>query len=289
MAALRSGIQLVGNVHWIEGVVQHGQGGIMRGAVRAEHQQCRVRQGEGNIRIVLLEDNLALRRRLQDVIAEDPAFVVVGYADSWDQCEPLLEEHLPELLIARAALLPPEVNFEASGLPIVLHPRATSDSDQPDVDRTSQEFRDQLVRVRQEVYSRKACELSLLLDHYLEGLNSFSHLSTLRACHAGESIEIPVSQIGMIEASGNYVRLYAYGKVYTLRETLSCLQAKLDPSVFLRAHRSYLVNLRCISHLSSPDAGASLLVLNDGNTIPIGPNYRDQVERLFESGDELVA
>jgi LytTr DNA-binding domain len=261
----------------------------MRGAVRAEHQQCRVRQGEGNIRIVLLEDNLAVRRRLQDVIAEDPAFVVVGYAELWDQCEPLLEEHLPELLIARAALLPPGVDFEASGLPIVLRPRATSDSDQPEVDCTPQEFRNQLLRVRQELYSRKACELSLLLDHYLEGLHSFSHLSTLKACHAGEGIEIPVSQIRMIEASGNYARIYAYGKVYTLRETLSCLQAKLDPGIFLRVHRSYLVNRRWISHLASAENGASLLVFDDGNTIPIGPNYRDQVERLFESGDELVA
>jgi hypothetical protein len=261
----------------------------MGGAARAGHQPCRVRRGEGNIRIVLLENNFALRGRLQDVIAEDPAFAVVGYADMWDQCEPLLEEHLPELLIARATLLPPGVDFEAPGLPIVLRPRATTDSDEPDVDRTLRDFRDQLLQARQELYSRKACELSLLLDHYLEGLNSFSHLSALRACHAGESIEVPVSRIQMIEASGNYVRIYAYGKVYTLRETLSCLQAKLDPGIFLRAHRSYLVNLRCISRLSSPEAGASLLVLNDGNMIPIGPNYRNQIERLFEAGDELVA
>jgi hypothetical protein len=260
----------------------------MRGASRAADQQCRDRQGEGNIRIVLLEDNLALRRSLQDVIAEDPAFVVVGFADSWDQCEPLLEQHVPELLIAKATLLPSGINFEVSGSPLVLHPPATEHGGQPDVDRMSREFRHQLVRVRQELYSRKACELSLLLDHYLEGLNSFSHLSTLTACHAGESLEIPVSQIRTIEASGNYVRIYAHGKVYTLRETLSCLQAKLDPGIFLRAHRSYLVNLRCISHLSSPDAGASL-VLNDGDTIPIGPNYRNQIERLFEPGDELVA
>lgn len=261
----------------------------MDGAARAGHQPCRGRRGEGSIRIVLLEDNWALRRRLQAIIAEDPAFVVVGYADSWDRCELLLEEHLPELLIAGATLLPPGVNFEASGLPIVLRPRATSDSDQSDVDRTSQDFRHQLLRVRQELYSRKACELSLLLDHYLEGLNSFSYLSTLKACHAGASIEIPVSQIQTIEASGNNVRIHAFGKVYTLRETLSYLQAKLDPSVFLRAHRSYLVNLRRISHISSLDDGASVLVLNDGNTIPIGPNYRNQIERLFESGNELVA
>jgi hypothetical protein len=261
----------------------------MRGAPRAGYQQCRGRRGEGNIRIVLLEDDLDLRRILQAVIDEDPAFVVVGNAESWDQCEPLLAEHLPELLIASATLLPLGINLEVSGLPLVLHPRSTRDLDQPDADRTSREFRRELQHVRHELYSRKACELSLLLDHYLEGLSSFSFLSTLKACYAGEDIEIPVTQIQMIEASGNYVRIYASGKVYTLRETLSCLKAKLDPSVFLRAHRSYLVNLRCISHLSSPDGGASLLVLNDGNTIPIGPNYRDRIERLFESGDELVA
>jgi len=260
----------------------------MLGVSREPCQQWR-EHGEGSIRIVLLEENVAVQRRLQAIIAEDPAYVVVACADSWEQCEPLIGEHVPELLIASAALLPRGFSFEPSGFPLVLRLQITNDSDQPAVDRTSQEFRHELLRIRQELYSRKASELSMLLDHYLAGLNSLSYVSSVKACQAGENIEVPVAQIQMIEASGNYVRIHSAGNVLVLREAISCLQAKLDPSVFLRTHRSYLVNVQFISHLSPADGGPLLLVLSDGQTIPIGPNYRDEIRRHFEPDEKLIA
>lgn len=243
----------------------------------------------GKIRVFLLQDDPAVRCRLEVVIAEDPAYVVVGSADSWGECEPLLDEHMPDIFIAEGALLPPNVSFEPSDLPLVLQMQFNGDSDQASVDRSSQEFRERLFEVRQQLYSRKACEISRLLDHYLAGLDRFSYLSTLKVSHDRENIELPVPEIRMIEASGNYVRIYATHIVYVLREAISSIQARLDPRIFLRVHRSYIVNARFISHLSPGDNGASVLVLTEGNTIPIGPNYRDEVRRLLKADEELIA
>jgi len=241
------------------------------------------------IRVVLLENNLLLRSRLQAVITEDPIYSIVGCAEAWYDCEALLEEYLPEVLVARVTLLPPGRKVDTSSFPLVIRLRDAGYADQAEIGCVFAEFRKELLRVRNELYSRKACELSMLLDLYMAGLNTFSYFSTLKACHSGECVEIPVTQIQVIEASGNYVRIYASGKIHMMREAISCLQAKLDPSIFIRAHRSYLVNLRCISCLSSQEGGAPLLCLQDGNTIPIGPNYRDEIVRLFDSAEKLSA
>jgi hypothetical protein len=250
-------------------------------------QQYRV-QGVNGIRVVLLESSPLLRYRLQAMIAEDSTCSVVGCTDSWDECQTILEEYLPELLVAEGSLLPCGLDLEMPGFPLLLR-RPEMNREEETLDSVFKDFRNELSRVRHELYSRKACELSALLDRYLTGLNSFSFSSTLKAFHSGECVEIPVTQIQVIEASGNYVRIYASGKVHIMREAISCLQAKLDPAIFIRAHRSYLVNLRCISRLSVPDAGSQLLFLQDGSTIPIGPNYRDEIVRLFESAEKLSA
>ena len=251
-------------------------------------QLCRARQVSG-IRVVVLEGNVVFRHRLQAIVAEDSSYSVVGCAGSWDECAALVAEYLPEILIAAASLLPPGAEFQLSGVPVIVQVRDSGHADQAAIERAFQDVREELLRVRYELYSRKACELSSLLEHYLTGLNTFSYFSSLKACHSGETMEIPVTQVQVIEASGNYVRIYTSGGFHMMREAISCLQAKLDPSIFIRVHRSYLVNIRHISRLSAPDGGGASLFLQDGNTIPIGPNYRDEIVRLFESVEKLSA
>jgi DNA-binding LytR/AlgR family response regulator len=201
----------------------------------------------------------------------------------------LLEEHLPELLIAEAALLPPASGFEPSGYPLVIRLRLTVDGQRADIDGIFEEFRHELQRVWQELYSRKACEMSALLDHYLAGLNSFSYLPSLTVYQNGECIELPAMEIQVVEASGNYVRIYAADKVYSIREAISSLNAKLDPDIFLRTHRSYIVNLQCVSRVIPRNGGPPALLLKNGRTVPIGPSYRSAVRRLFETDEELIA
>lgn len=239
------------------------------------------------IRVVLLGSNGPFRQRVQAIIGEEGSYSIVGCATSWKECEALVADHLPEILIAETGLLP--IVLERSDFPVILHLREASQIDPSELEQTLQDFRHDLQRVRYELYSRKACELSTLLERYLEGLNSFNYLSSLKASQSGQNVDVPVAQIQVIEASGNYVRIYASGKILMMREAISCLQGKLDPSIFVRVHRSYLVNIHHVSHLSAPEGAAPLLFLQDGNTIHVGPNYRDGIVRLFECTEKLTA
>jgi two-component system, LytTR family, response regulator len=46
-----------------------------------------------------------------------------------------------------------------------------------------------------------------------------------------------------LESADNYLRIHAGRESHLVRETLQSLEGRLDPSNFLRIHRSTLVNL----------------------------------------------
>ena len=60
-------------------------------------------------------------------------------------------------------------------------------------------------------------------------------------------IPLDVADIDCILASGPYADVLAHGRRYTIRASLSSLDAELDPDDFMRVHRSAIVRLRAIA------------------------------------------
>jgi len=58
------------------------------------------------------------------------------------------------------------------------------------------------------------------------------------------------------------------GKVHLKQQTLAELQASLDPSRFVRIHRSYLLNVDRLSRLDS-NGDARGAVLRDSRRLPV--------------------
>src|SRR3954447_4556967 len=59
---------------------------------------------------------------------------------------------------------------------------------------------------------------------------------------------VQVAQIRRLEAEDNYVRIWT-DRPYLHKETLTGLMEKLDPTEFLRIHRSHAVNIRVVREL----------------------------------------
>jgi hypothetical protein len=75
-------------------------------------------------------------------------------------------------------------------------------------------------------------------------------------------------------AAGNYVNLRVRGKDYPLRSTTAGLEAALDPTRFVRIHRSALVNLDHIAHIEPLDSGDARVVMRDGTVLPCSRRYK---------------
>jgi len=90
----------------------------------------------------------------------------------------------------------------------------------------------------------------------------------------GREFLVAAADIEWLQASGNYVNLRVRGHDYPLRSTITAIEGRLDPSRFLRVHRSYIVNLAQLASIEPLDNGDARLHLKDGTTLPASRSYR---------------
>lgn len=80
---------------------------------------------------------------------------------------------------------------------------------------------------------------------------------------------IPVDKLDYAEAQDDYVALCAEGKKHLKQQTISSLEAALDPSRFMRIHRSFIVNLERVARVEPYAKDSHVAVLSNGTQLPV--------------------
>jgi DNA-binding LytR/AlgR family response regulator len=80
---------------------------------------------------------------------------------------------------------------------------------------------------------------------------------------------VRVSDISLLEACGNYTRVYFNDATALIRRPLRECECKLDPSTFFRTRRDCVVNLSRVKQMRMLDAKRFLFVLLDGKEVPM--------------------
>jgi two-component system, LytTR family, response regulator len=80
---------------------------------------------------------------------------------------------------------------------------------------------------------------------------------------------IPVAKLEHVEAIDDYVNLVAEGKKHMKQQTISGLEAALDPSRFVRIHRSYLVNVERVVRIEPYGKESKIAILSTGAKLPV--------------------
>ncbi|MFM2301294.1 MAG: hypothetical protein RLZZ84_1030 [Pseudomonadota bacterium] len=96
----------------------------------------------------------------------------------------------------------------------------------------------------------------------------------------GQIFRIDVDSIERIEAAGDYMCIYTADNSLILRETMKDLERRLDPRVFQRVHRSWIVNLNQVRQVKPHTNGECFLVLESGADVKVSRSYRDVVARF---------
>ena len=91
---------------------------------------------------------------------------------------------------------------------------------------------------------------------------------------------VATADIRRIDAEGNYVRLWT-DRTWLHKETLTGLCARLDPSEFLRVHRSHAVSMQSVRELEPMTHGEFRIRLTDGSELVSGRAYRDAIRSAF--------
>ena len=92
---------------------------------------------------------------------------------------------------------------------------------------------------------------------------------------------VPTSGIDWIEAQDDYVSISAGGKTHLKNGRMAELEQGLDPSLFVRVHRSYIVNVGAIERLEAPTKDSWCAVLKDGKRVPVSRSGYQKVRELI--------
>jgi two-component system LytT family response regulator len=242
------------------------------------------------IRAVIADDEPLARRGIRQLLAPHADVAVVAEARNGEETVRALRALRPDLLFLDVQM-PGLDGFGVlrehgpGGMPAVIFVTA---HDEFAVRAFDAHALDYLVKPVDEARFARALERARARMRAAEAVERWDRMEALLAQHeaprprllvptaAGELL-LDADEIDWIEADDYYAAVHARGRRLLLRESLASLEARLDPGVFVRAHRSAIVNLARVRELRAEAAGETALVLRDGTRVPVSRRRREHV------------
>jgi two-component system LytT family response regulator len=94
-------------------------------------------------------------------------------------------------------------------------------------------------------------------------------------------VMVRTTDIEWIQSSGNQIRIHVGRTSHLIRQSLTKLQARLDPSRFLRVHRNAIVNLDHVEEFNLPAIGNMFVKLRSGFCLPLRKSSRSQLRKTL--------
>lgn len=242
------------------------------------------------MRILIADDEISDRARIRTLIESEPGTEVVGECGTGTEAVEAILALAPDLVFLDVQM--PDMDglqvartVGDARLPLVVfvsgHQRhAVNAFDVRAYDYllkpfTDERFRTTLDRARGALKQKDLEMLSERLQPLLDRLrNGNGYVRRLIARQNGHVRFFDTDDIDWIEAQAKCVRLHTNGSVFPLRESIGNLEEKLDPSQFLRIHRSAIVNVERVSEIETSEEGSQTVVLKSGARLPLSRGNR---------------
>ena len=98
----------------------------------------------------------------------------------------------------------------------------------------------------------------------------------------GETNCVDIDAIDWVDAAGDYMCVHAEGDTYVLRGTMKRLEQLLDPSIFVRVHRSAIVNRRRVTSMRPHRNGEYFLKLGPHKELKLSRKYKANLDKLAD-------
>ncbi len=92
---------------------------------------------------------------------------------------------------------------------------------------------------------------------------------------------IPVEKLDFVEAQEDYIGLRSEGRTILKQQTISSLEASLDPEKFIRIHRSYIVNLERVTRVEPYGPNSKVAILATGDRLPVSRSGYGRLEEML--------
>jgi len=243
-----------------------------------------------------VDDESLARERIREMLEGDPEIEIVGDCANGKEAIQAISKLKPDLIFLDVEM--PGIDgfqvlqsLEAAEMPVVIFVTAYDQYavrafdtfaldyllkpfDRERFERSVRRAKTQLLKISDSMNERILSALEQIKTRPV-------HLERLVIKMNGHVFFIKAAEIDWLEAEGNYVRLHAGKESYLLRDTISALEAQLDPKQFLRVHRSAIVNIDRIQELQPWFHGEYRIILREGVQLTLSRSYREKLHELL--------
>ena len=265
------------------------------------------------IKTLIVDDEQLARRGLEIRLAGYDDITVVGQSRNGREALQHVEEYRPDLMLLDVQM-PGMSGFDVlrrlSGpdMPLIVFVTAFDEYalkafDANALDYLLKPINDErlaacMERVRQSLNDRSAtghrskllklvCELTgeeLTLDDALADATPKSRYPSRLAIQDGGRTDcVDVTSIDWVDAAGDYMCVHAEGETYVLRGTMKRLEELLNPEIFVRVHRSAIVNRHRVRSMRPHRNGEYFLTLDGNHELKLSRKYKANVRRFADA------
>jgi two-component system, LytTR family, response regulator len=250
-----------------------------------------------NVKILIVDDEPLARRHLRTILSSDSDVVLVGEASNGREAIQMVAKLSPDVVLLDVQM--PELDgfsvvtqLDPEHMPMIIFVTAHDSYALKAFDVHAIDYvlkpvaRDRLLQAISHAKSRLAspdrAAAAGEMKQVIEEMRAMRGADRLAIRVDGKHLLLPTDSIDWIEAVDDYVRIHIAKTSHLVRGTLASFHARL-PSVFMRIHRSAIVNTSRIKEVFPNEQGDFRITLQDGTRLPSGRSYRSTVAEFLRS------
>jgi two-component system, LytTR family, response regulator len=105
------------------------------------------------------------------------------------------------------------------------------------------------------------------------------YLARVALRSAGKISFVSIEDILFVQAAENYVQLHLKNARHLLHVPIATFESSLDPQLFLRIHRSMVVNVKHVQELETGPHGEYIVVLHGGMRLQSSRSYHEKIKK----------
>jgi len=239
-------------------------------------------------KVVLVDDESAGRKLINEYLKDYPELIVLGEANNGVDAVKMINEFKPDLVfldIQMPGMTGFDVLTHLEELPQIIFSTAYDQYalkafEVHAVDYllkpyTKERFKVAVERLRANAAENKARPLaeSLLMDIPKSP-------ERILVQWQNKLVTISLDNVIRIEAFGDYSKLVTKDNTYVSNYGISTLEEKLNSSVFIRVHRSSIINLNAVKELHKYSKSYDVTMKN-GDVVRVSRGYMENIKKLM--------
>ncbi|WGD34990.1 response regulator [Olleya sp. YS] len=239
-------------------------------------------------KVIIIDDEAAGRQLIKEYLEDFPDLVLLGEANNGVDAVKIINEFKPDLVfldIQMPGMTGFDVLTHLEELPQIIFSTAY---DQYALKAFEVHAIDYLLKPYTKDRFKVAVEKSNKSNHTNKArplaesllLETTKSPERILVQSQNKLVTIALEDVVRIEAYGDYSKIIVDNKTYLSNYGISTLEEKLNNTIFIRVHRSSIINLNKVKELNKYTKSYDVTMLN-GDVLRVSRGYMDNIKKLM--------